>query len=804
MSDSPDSTVADAAPPAGSDGQSSPSVRHIHDAGPANHRALVYEHRDEQLAAVVPFVRTGLESGDRVVYIADETPVDVLLASFDAAGIDVAAALESGALSIYTTGDLYGPVDAFDPDAVIDGLGELLGEVADSDAYDRLRITGEMTWALGGDADTLDAVVEYERALNTYFPDKPVLAMCQYNRARFSSTMLADILRAHPQHVYNATVTQNFAYVPSEEFYDTGIPVDAAAAFVETELDRVHARVALSEREAALSELADSASDFLEGDRAAIGRRAVETIDRSLSPSLTGVACYDEDSDALSLAATSADDADAVSLPEAYWDLMWNVFVTDECQQFSEFADGADCGPVGAPLRSGVIAPVDRHGVVFAASTAADAFSSADVRLVETVATSVVGALDRVEREETLERQNERLRRLSRVNTTIRRIDQALVGAASRREIDTAVCERLADTYQFVWVGERDPLSDAVTPRAWAGDGDLYLDSVYDATGADRTSPAHTALSTGSPCTVQNVLTCPEFDRWRTAALKQGYHATTSIPLVHEGTEYGVLSVYTAAPNRLSDMEREVLEELGSTIAYAIDATETKADRHAARSTQVSARIVDSRSRLRRLAEAVGTPLDVQTLLPESDGRLRVFFTAGDVAAEQVLSRARELASVERITHLADSDRGGLYQATISVERSLPTLMDRFDVSVAQLVATAEGLDVVIDVPSRTDVREFLDGFTEAYPETDVTAIQRSSRPIRTPASFFSSVADSLTERQLQVLRVAYHSGYFAWPRHSTAEEIAHSLDITQPTFAKHLRTSERKLLSLLFDSEPV
>jgi len=160
------------------------------------------------------------------VYIADETPVDVLLASFDAAGIDVAAAVESGALSVHTTGDRYGPVDAFDPDGVIDGLGELLREVADSDEYNRLRITGEMTWTLEGDADTLDALAEYERVFNTHLPDKPVLAICQYNRTRFSSATLADILWAHPQHVYNATVTQNFAYVPLETFSETGVPVE--------------------------------------------------------------------------------------------------------------------------------------------------------------------------------------------------------------------------------------------------------------------------------------------------------------------------------------------------------------------------------------------------------------------------------------------------------------------------------------------------------------------------------------------------------------------------------------------------
>lgn len=63
-----------------------------------------------------------------------------------------------------------------------------------------------------------------------------------------------------------------------------------------------------------------------------------------------------------------------------------------------------------------------------------------------------------------------------------------------------------------------------------------------------------------------------------------------------------------------------------------------------------------------------------------------------------------------------------------------------------------------------------------------------------------SAVDDRFTEKQRQALRTAYLSGYFEWPRASTGEEVADALDITQPTFNRHLRTTERKLFSALFD----
>ncbi|MFB9806395.1 helix-turn-helix domain-containing protein [Haladaptatus pallidirubidus] len=48
----------------------------------------------------------------------------------------------------------------------------------------------------------------------------------------------------------------------------------------------------------------------------------------------------------------------------------------------------------------------------------------------------------------------------------------------------------------------------------------------------------------------------------------------------------------------------------------------------------------------------------------------------------------------------------------------------------------------------------------------------------------------------------AYRSGYFDWPRESTGEQLAESLDIAAPTLHKHLRLAERKLLSTIFDDD--
>ncbi|MFC6793389.1 helix-turn-helix domain-containing protein [Halobaculum halobium] len=42
--------------------------------------------------------------------------------------------------------------------------------------------------------------------------------------------------------------------------------------------------------------------------------------------------------------------------------------------------------------------------------------------------------------------------------------------------------------------------------------------------------------------------------------------------------------------------------------------------------------------------------------------------------------------------------------------------------------------------------------------------------------------------------------GFFEWPRESTGQEVADSLDVSQPTVNRHLRASQRKLLTMLLD----
>ena len=59
---------------------------------------------------------------------------------------------------------------------------------------------------------------------------------------------------------------------------------------------------------------------------------------------------------------------------------------------------------------------------------------------------------------------------------------------------------------------------------------------------------------------------------------------------------------------------------------------------------------------------------------------------------------------------------------------------------------------------------------------------------------------ETLTDRQRDLLRTAYYSGFFEQPRTRTGADIADSFGISQPAFSKQLRTAQQKLLTAILD----
>ncbi|UPV76405.1 PAS domain S-box protein (plasmid) [Halorussus limi] len=189
---------------------------------------------------------------------------------------------------------------------------------------------------------------------------------------------------------------------------------------------------------------------------------------------------------------------------------------------------------------------------------------------------------ERHEYEQRLRAQRDELDELNQINTVIRDIDQALVTATTREEIEQAVCNRLASstTYSAAWVGEFTEDYEDITPRTWAGVDDEYLETVRNANTDDAKETEKgvgaLALRTGSVQPVQRLQRDSDGEPWRQASLAEGFESAISVPLLYDEVEYGVLTVYADHESAFDQRKIAVLSELGETISHAIAAIRRK------------------------------------------------------------------------------------------------------------------------------------------------------------------------------------------------------------------------------------
>jgi len=204
-----------------------------------DHLCLIYESREEQLAAVIPFIRIGLKRGEQCMYIADDNTASEVLTAMRDAGIDIETTVARGQLTVASKRETYLKQGRFDPDWMIEFLRQAI-VAAEAAGYRALRVTGEMTWALG-DVPGGDRLIEYEAKLNRLLSEHACLAICQYNRQRFPAAIIRDVIRTHPLVIHGGTVARHPYYVPPDEFLS---PTTTAA-----EVERLLNSIAQHQRE---------------------------------------------------------------------------------------------------------------------------------------------------------------------------------------------------------------------------------------------------------------------------------------------------------------------------------------------------------------------------------------------------------------------------------------------------------------------------------------------------------------------------------------------------------------------------
>lgn len=192
-----------------------PSIERMHC---GDHYCGIYRTDEDHRAIIVDYIRQGVRKNEKMFYIVNIQTAAQLRATLAEASIAVDELLDKRQLVILTAKEAYLKDGQFDPDKMITLLGQETDKAL-AEGYAALRATGEMTWALAGEPGS-ERLVEYESRLNEFFPNKKCYAVCQYDRRRFDSEMLLDILHTHPKVLFGRDGFDNseMYFVPNQAF----------------------------------------------------------------------------------------------------------------------------------------------------------------------------------------------------------------------------------------------------------------------------------------------------------------------------------------------------------------------------------------------------------------------------------------------------------------------------------------------------------------------------------------------------------------------------------------------------------
>lgn len=184
--------------------------------GGYRHVCAFFSSPQEEYETLLPFVRDGLNRGERAYHVLPTKYRDEHLEQLRKAGIDAAEVQRTRQLEVASPQETYLRRGRFNKEDMLSCIQEGLKAGA-ALGFPLTRLIAHAETALE-DWSSINDWVEYEARLNDVLPryDDPVV--CTYDANLLSATLAIDILRTHPVVVIGGVLHQNPFFVRPEEF----------------------------------------------------------------------------------------------------------------------------------------------------------------------------------------------------------------------------------------------------------------------------------------------------------------------------------------------------------------------------------------------------------------------------------------------------------------------------------------------------------------------------------------------------------------------------------------------------------
>lgn len=407
----------------------------------------------------------------------------------------------------------------------------------------------------------------------------------------------------------------------------------------------------------------------------------------------------------------------------------------------------------------------------------------------------------RKERERVLEQQRTTLVRVMQIIEGLRPLNHAIARASSPEEIKQGVCEQLAssDAYQFVWYGDYNPAAGRLTVQHGAGiDAEALgsIDLASEKSEGQRVFGA--AIHTGDTRAIQDTTPDPALEPQAqgTGEFPGGYRSVAAVPVAFEGSTYGVIGVYSERQRAFGGYERGLLREVGELIGHGIQAVENQRLLHSETVIELEFSTRGPESIFVKVTEDLDCRLELEAFIPATETAFLAYTSVDGADPGTVVERLADSPAIETARVVNADGAAGTIEYKVN-ESPVAKLLE-YGATVQTAIMEAGEERVVAVVSPEKDIHHIVAGLEVAYSNTTLVSKRSLERPPRTISAAQDPLGDVLTDRQREMLELAYHAGYFESPRHSTGDEIADSIGISSPTFYLHVRKATHNLLQWL------
>jgi len=184
--------------------------------GRYRHVCAIFSSQQERYATLLPFVRDGIERGERACHVVPRQYREDHLDQLRSAGIDVSAAQQRRQLEVTAPEEVYLRGGGFSQDAMLVTIQEAL-QAGPKLGFPLTRLIAR------GDSSPKDwskanEWVEYEARLNDVLARFNDAVICTYDTNLLDGTLLVDILRIHPLVIIGSRLYENPFFSPPAEF----------------------------------------------------------------------------------------------------------------------------------------------------------------------------------------------------------------------------------------------------------------------------------------------------------------------------------------------------------------------------------------------------------------------------------------------------------------------------------------------------------------------------------------------------------------------------------------------------------